>query len=178
MLVGSQDRVERTAWQESVPAQDRAARDDYRAGGERAGILARPRTSRTNGGAGEHGPELVVVQGQRSTTTEYLPLHLGDPGKPDNYELSKVRIGADGNFSPRHQHTFEQLRWAFEHPVNCAPKLDLLPGHLGYFPESCYYGPVWLIVQFGDLSSLSWQELKRPPLPPGFKARTEDASRK
>jgi hypothetical protein len=109
--------------------------------------------------------------GQRSTTTEYLPLHQGEPGKPDNYELTIVRIGADGNFSPRHRHNFEQIRWAFNHPVNYGPKLDLLPGQLGYFPEGGYYGPFsippgteWLIVQFGGLSGagyLSWQELMR-----------------
>jgi hypothetical protein len=65
-------------------------------------------------------------------------------------------MGSEGNFSPRHRHNFEQLRWAFDQPVNYSPKLDLPPGQLGYFPEGAYYGPFtlppgtqWLIVQLG-----------------------------
>lgn len=109
--------------------------------------------------------------GQRSTTTLYMPLQQGEEGDPSNYELAIVRIGEEGNFSPRHRHNFEQLRWAFKHPVAYSPGLTLPPGQLGYFPEGGYYGPFslppgteWLIVQFGGLSRsgyMSWDQLMR-----------------
>jgi hypothetical protein len=109
--------------------------------------------------------------GQRSTTTEFIPLLQGEPGDLANYELAIVRMGTEGNFSPRHRHNFEQLRWAFDQPVPYSPQLELPPGQLGYFPEGAYYGPFtidpgteWLIVQFGGLSGagyLSWDELMR-----------------
>lgn len=112
-----------------------------------------------------------LYPGQRATTTEYLPLHQGVPGDLGNYELTIVRTGAGGSFSPRHRHNFEQFRYAFQHPVNYGPKLDLPPGQFGYFPEGAYYGPFtlpegteWLIVQFGGLSGagyLGWQDLMR-----------------
>ncbi len=109
--------------------------------------------------------------GQRSKTIEYKGMLQGEPGTPDNYEMSINRFGVGGSISPRHRHNFDQFRWAFDEPLNYSPKLDVPPNRLGYFPEGAYYGPQdivegspMLIVQFGGASGqgyMSWKELMR-----------------
>jgi quercetin dioxygenase-like cupin family protein len=88
----------------------------------------------------------------------FYPIESGIPEL--NFRLSLDRVG-DGFFSPRHHHNFDQFRYVLSGALNIGPKLDLLPGECGYFPEGTYYGPqdqrgegVQLIMQFpGPLAS-------------------------
>ncbi|MEC3997036.1 hypothetical protein VSR01_27435 [Actinacidiphila sp. DG2A-62] len=43
--------------------------------------------------------------------------------------------------SPRHHHTFQQLRWTETGSVNYAPDQNIDEGDLAYFPRGAYYGP-------------------------------------
>jgi len=94
--------------------------------------------------------------GQRGTGLEYKPLFNGKEKAPDNYELRLVRFREDADYyAPRHRHNFDQFRWPLAGALNYAPRLDIQPGQLGYFPEGAYYGPQeiqpgceFLIVQF------------------------------
>ena len=109
--------------------------------------------------------------GTRSVTIRYKPLLQGNPIAKDNYEMAYESFGPGDSFSPRHRHNFEQFRWAFDEPLNYSPKLDVPPGHLGYFPEGAYYGPQtilsgshMLIVQFAGPNGygyMSWEALAR-----------------
>jgi hypothetical protein len=113
-------------------------------------------------------PGQRVKQGGRQN--RYLAMLQGEPGSVDNYELAIIH-GYGGSSSPRHRHNFEQFRWAFTQPVPFAPKLELPPGHLGYYPEGAYYGPFsipanteYLLLQFAGLSGsgyLGWDGLTR-----------------
>jgi len=56
---------------------------------------------------------------------------------------SNIQIhGGDKAFSsPRHHHTFQQVRFAFKGNLNVTPGQDLLQGDIAYFPKGAYYGP-------------------------------------
>jgi hypothetical protein len=54
---------------------------------------------------------------------------------------SRWRDGADTFESPRHHHSFQQLRWTEKGSVNFAPGRDIAEGNLGYFPRGTWYGP-------------------------------------
>jgi len=114
----------------------------------------------------------MTYPGQRALVISYKGLLQGNPVAPDNYEMSFNFFKTEGgSFSPRHHHNFDQFRWAFDEPLNYAPKQDIPPHHLGYFPEGAYYGPQiiekgarMLIIQFGGASGLgymSWDTLNR-----------------
>lgn len=57
--------------------------------------------------------------------------------------------------SPRHHHTFQQLRWTESGSVNYAPEQNIDEGDLAYFPRGAYYGPqrkdqgAALLLQYG-----------------------------
>ena len=57
--------------------------------------------------------------------------------------------------SPRHHHTFQQLRWTESGSVNYAPDQNIDEGDLAYFPRGAYYGPqrkdqgAALLLQYG-----------------------------
>lgn len=57
--------------------------------------------------------------------------------------------------SPRHHHTFQQLRWTESGSVNYAPDQNIDAGDLAYFPRGAYYGPqrkdqgAALLLQYG-----------------------------
>ena len=57
--------------------------------------------------------------------------------------------------SPRHHHTFQQLRWTESGSVNFAPHRNIDEGDLAYFPRGAYYGPqrkdqgAALLLQYG-----------------------------
>lgn len=79
--------------------------------------------------------------GQRASTTSYKALFKGTPKSRDNFELSIIRIGEGGSFSPRHRHNFEQVRLPLNGAFNQSPKQDIPKDHIGYIAEGTPYGP-------------------------------------
>jgi hypothetical protein len=102
------------------------------------------------------------VRGSDGTRTGSLLLEAGE-GTVSCYRLSygEGRGGAPIN-SPRHRHTFDQIRFIMSGEYEIADKV--IPGGLvGYFPESVHYGPqvissevTILDVQFGGASGLGY----------------------
>jgi hypothetical protein len=56
-----------------------------------------------------------------------------------NLSFSRDTV-ADGFYSPRHRHCWDQLRFVLEGSLNIG-ETDLQAGDCGYFPESVPYGP-------------------------------------
>jgi mannose-6-phosphate isomerase-like protein (cupin superfamily) len=80
------------------------------------------------------------------------PFDLKVPGL--NFRFSYDRV-ADGFFSPRHRHNFDQFRYVVSGTVNIGKGVTLKQGECGYFPEGTFYGPQQqdgdgeaLVVQF------------------------------
>jgi hypothetical protein len=104
--------------------------------------------------------------GKRNTK----PLLYGREGRPDNYKLGFGGAGSGEDWTtPRHRHTFEQIRYVAsgEYVIR---KDEVLPtGWLAYFPESCFYGPQikradcdMMTLQFGGPSGLGyWSTAER-----------------
>jgi hypothetical protein len=82
-------------------------------------------------------------------------LLTGKEGKPDNYKLGLSSGGSSENWTtPRHRHTFEQIRIPLVGDY-AIKKDEVLPtGWVAYFPESVYYGPQ---VKSGNLTMLALQ---------------------
>ena len=78
---------------------------------------------------------------------------------PDGLCFRLVRSryqGGDKAFeTPRHHHTFQQIRFSESGTLNFAPGQDIAEGDIAYFPRAAYYGPqmrdhgIGLTVQFG-----------------------------
>ncbi len=66
-----------------------------------------------------------------------FPISTGVPGL--NLSFSRDTV-ADGFFSPRHRHCWDQLRFVLDGRLNIG-ETDLEPGDCGYFPEAVPYGP-------------------------------------
>ncbi len=64
----------------------------------------------------------------------------GEIGALDNYQLTLGQMGG-GFFSPRHRHSFEQIRFQVEGTLDYDRDGKLAPGMVGYFPEGMAYGP-------------------------------------
>src|SRR6201999_1056525 len=87
-------------------------------------------------------------------------LLTGTENAPDNYRLGYSYGGDDAKWTtPRHHHNFEQIRYVLEGEYSVATRRTIPAGHIGYFPESAYYGPqdinpelTMLILQFGGPS--------------------------
>lgn len=101
----------------------------------------------------------VPYPGQRAATTKYRSIFKGRQRALDNFELSLIRIGEEGSYSPRHRHNFEQFRLPLTMEFNQSPNRDIPKGHLGYIPEGVAYGPQdlkpgleFLILQCGGPS--------------------------
>ena len=94
----------------------------------------------------------------------------GGAGRPDNYELSLVRM--DGDYStPRHRHNFDQVRYMIEGEFSFGRDGGAVQqqGTVGYFPEGVHYEQsavgysVTLLFQGGGPSGagfLSYDELE------------------
>ena len=86
-------------------------------------------------------------------------LLTGEEDAPNNYRAT-FEAGIDGeSSSPRHHHNFEQIRYVLEGDYSIGTDQILPAGHIGYFPESSYYGPQlrkpnvrMLTLQFGGPS--------------------------
>jgi len=90
-------------------------------------------------------------------------LSKGDPGEPDNYEFSVLRIGS-GYTTPRHHHNFDQIHYVLEGEHTWAPRSIIPQGHVAYFPEGTFYGPqqgldgLVLGLQFGGASGSGFMD--------------------
>jgi len=108
-----------------------------------------------------------VYKHPREGTAELKVLAAGEAAPGMNFFFIMVRYGAHETFeTPRHHHTFEQIRFSLDGALNYAKGKDLPEGWLGYFPAGAYYGPqrvesgTVLGVQFG-LGYLNEEEKAR-----------------
>lgn len=49
--------------------------------------------------------------------------------------------GDDAFVSPRHKHTFQQIKFCEKGALDVTPDLNIYAGELGFFPKGAYYGP-------------------------------------
>lgn len=54
---------------------------------------------------------------------------------------SQFQPGSAASTTPRHHHSFQQVRWAEAGQVNYAPGKNIPAGDVAYFPRGTYYGP-------------------------------------
>jgi hypothetical protein len=85
-------------------------------------------------------------------------LAVGEPGTPGNFALMLSHT-PEGYDSPRHRHSFDQVRYQLEGDFDFAADGVMRPGSLAYFPEGTRYGPqtdddssLTLVLQFGGAS--------------------------
>jgi hypothetical protein len=99
------------------------------------------------------------LRGATSSRTACLLLESGE-GTPFSYRLNYGEGTGPGEAikSPRHRHTFDQIRFIMAGEYGIADK-TVPAGKVGYFPESVYYGPqvitpevTILDVQYGGAS--------------------------
>lgn len=90
-------------------------------------------------------------------------LLTGQDGSPNNYLLNVGRTGAGGWSTPRHRHTFDQIRFVLKGSYPIAKGQVMHDGWVGYFPESIHYGPQdrpdgleMMVCQFGGASGLGF----------------------
>jgi hypothetical protein len=91
-------------------------------------------------------------------------LLTGFEGAPDNFRLGYSTGNDDSQWeAPRHHHNFDQVRWAMKGDYSVGRDEVLAEGHVGYFPESAFYGPqsqnpeqVLLVLQFGGPSGIGY----------------------
>lgn len=94
-------------------------------------------------------------------------LLTGQENAPDNYRLGYSHGGDTEQWTtPRHRHNFEQIRYVLDGEYSVATRRTLPAGHVGYFPESAYYGPqdinpdlTMLILQFGGPSGQGYASI-------------------
>lgn len=104
--------------------------------------------------ASDHGWK--HYQHPREGTLEVIPMGRGSADGV-NYNLTLTRYGSDADafVTPRHHHTFEQVRAPLVGDLNYGPGEEVPEGWLSYFPAGAPYGPqrvsggVILLLQFG-----------------------------
>ena len=86
-------------------------------------------------------------------------LLMGEENTPSNYLLNVGRTGGGGWATPRHRHTFDQVRYVLKGRYPIAKGVVMEEGSVGYFPESVHYGPQdrpegleMMVGQFGGAS--------------------------
>jgi hypothetical protein len=72
---------------------------------------------------------------------EAKQLLAGREGSPDNYRLVMIRESGVVAITPRHRHSFDQLRMTLAGRTNYGPKRWIEAGEIAYFPEGTHYGP-------------------------------------
>ncbi len=65
---------------------------------------------------------------------------------PDGFNFWMARVtqndeGEDRFATPRHKHTFQQIKFAEKGPIDVMPGQNIDEGDLGYFPKGAWYGP-------------------------------------
>ena len=105
-----------------------------------------------------------VVGDYRTGYRNSKTLLSGKEGAPNNFRMS---YGGDGSGSdwttPRHRHTFEQIRYTAHGDYVMKPGEVLPAGWFAYFPESVHYGPQikggncdMMTLQYGGASGLGF----------------------
>lgn len=95
-------------------------------------------------------------------------LLTGDDESPNNYLLNVGRTGSGGWGTPRHRHTFGQIRYVLKGSYPASPHKKMAEGSVAYFPESVHYGPQdrpegleMMVMQFGDASGNGFLSVAR-----------------
>lgn len=96
-------------------------------------------------------------------------LVYGKENAPNNFKVSYGGDGSAGDWTtPRHRHTFEQIRYCIQGDYVIRPGEVMPAGWLCYFPESVYYGPQvkagnlrMLTIQFGGPSGIGYWSMKQ-----------------
>lgn len=81
------------------------------------------------------------VGSMRTGVLEQKFLLAGQDESPNNYVLNVGRTGAGGWGTPRHRHTFDQIRYVLKGTYPVSKGLIMPEGSVAYFPESVHYGP-------------------------------------
>jgi hypothetical protein len=120
--------------------------------------------------AKEDQPDYHALVGNLRTGNRSSKMLLtGREDSPDNYKLSYGGDSSPSDWStPRHRHTFEQIRWAVSGDY-MIKKDEMLPaGWVAYFPESVYYGPqikyansCQMTLQFGGPSGIGYWSMRQ-----------------
>ena len=99
------------------------------------------------------------VGSMREGVLEQKFLLFGEDDSPSNYLLNVGRTGGGGWTTPRHRHTFDQVRYVLKGRYPIAKGVVMEEGSVGYFPESVHYGPQdrpegleMMVCQFGGAS--------------------------
>ena len=86
-------------------------------------------------------------------------LLMGEENSLSNYLLNVGRTGAGGWGTPRHRHTFDQIRYVLKGTYPVSKNMTMPEGSVAYFPESVHYGPQdrpegleMMVCQFGGAS--------------------------
>lgn len=103
----------------------------------------------------------------RTGTRISRTLLTGREDTPGNYRLGYSYGGDEQQWTtPRHRHNFEQVRYVIDGEYSITGRRTLPAGHVGYFPESAYYGPqdmnpalTMLILQFGGPSGQGYASI-------------------
>lgn len=95
-------------------------------------------------------------------------LLTGEDDSPNNYLLNVGRTGSGGWGTPRHRHTFGQIRYVLKGSYPVSPHKKMSEGSVAYFPESVHYGPQdrpegleMMVIQFGDASGNGFLSVAR-----------------
>jgi hypothetical protein len=95
----------------------------------------------------------------RDGVLEQKYLLQGEEDSPNNYLLNVGHTGGGGWTTPRHRHTFDQVRYVLKGSYPIAKGVVMNEGTIGYFPESVHYGPQerpegleMMVCQFGGAS--------------------------
>jgi len=105
-----------------------------------------------------------VVGDLRAQLRESKILFTGKDNSPANFKLNLSGGGATQDWTtPRHRHTFEQIRYPLSGDYTIR-KGEVLPaGWVAYFPESAWYGPQlkasnlkMLVAQYGGPGGLGY----------------------
>ena len=97
-----------------------------------------------------------------------LDLLSGQDDSPNNYLVNVGRTGAGGWGTPRHRHTFDQIRYVLKGNYPVSKGMVMQEGTIAYFPESVHYGPQdrpegleMMVCQFGGASGQGFLSVAR-----------------
>src|SRR6476660_6379054 len=85
--------------------------------------------------------DIEAVGSMREGVLDQKHLLYGEDGSPNNYDLNTGLTGGGGWRTPRHRHTFDQIRYVIAGRLPYTETDFLEEGWVGYFPESVHYGP-------------------------------------
>ena len=88
----------------------------------------------------------VNADGSSTRTGTYPGKRIFTEDAPDGLNFIFVRndfthTGVNAFRTPRHRHTFAQIKFVEKGASNYAPDQFIEEGEIGYFPRMAYYGP-------------------------------------